>query len=121
MLRDVSQDEMVLGRPGDVLREIMDGYFRQAAFEPRVACEADELAAVEDFVAPVFGVALIPELPKPHPSHDVTTWIRITEPRCLLTVGIAGNESRYLSRTARAVREHVVAFVAVRSEAIAAA
>lgn len=120
-LRDVSQDEMVLGGPGDVLREIMDGYFRRAGFVPRVACEADEPAAVEDFVAPVFGVALIPGLPKPHPSHDVTSWIRITEPRCLLTVGIAGNESRYLSRTARAFREHVIAFVAARSAAIAAA
>ncbi len=108
-LRDVSQEEMVLGKPGDVLREIMNGYFRQAGFAPRVACEADEPAAVEDYVAAGLGVAFIPGLLKPLPRHEMTSWVRITEPVCQLTVGIAWNETRYLSLAARAFRRHVIA------------
>ena len=115
-LREVAGDQMVLGKPGDVLRETMGGYFRQADVAPRVACEADEPAAVEDFVAAGLGVAFIPSLPKPLPSHDMTSWVRISEPRCELTVGIAWNEARYLSQAARAFREHVVAHFAAKAE-----
>lgn len=111
-LQELAGDEMILGKPGDVLREIMDGYFRQARFTPRVACEADEPAAVEDYVAAGLGVAFIPDLLKPLPHSDKTSWVRITEPVCQLTVGMAWNESRYLSQAARAFREHTIAHFA---------
>lgn len=114
-LRELGQEEMVLGRPGDCLREVMDGYFREAGLVPRVACEADEPAAVEDFVAAGLGVAFVPGLEKPLSRHEMTSWVRITEPRCLFTMGMAWNEARYLSQAAGAFREHVVAHFAGRS------
>lgn len=108
-LRDLAQDDLVLGKPGDVLREIMDDYFRQAGVAPRIVCEADEPAAVEDFVAAGLGVAFIPGMAKPLPNHDLTVWIRITEPICRLTTGIAWNETRHLSQAARAFCQRVIA------------
>lgn len=68
-LRDLAGEELLLGKPEDVLREIMDGYFRQVGLAPRVACEADESAAIEDYVVAGLGVALIPALDKPTPSR----------------------------------------------------
>lgn len=108
-LRQLAQEETVLGKPGDVLREIVGGYFRQAGFAPRVAVEADEPAAVEDYVAAGLGVAFIPGLSKPLPTHAMTPWVRITEPVCRLTVGIAWNETRHLSQAARAFRSPAIA------------
>lgn len=108
-LRELAEEELILGKPGDVLREIMDGYFRRAGFTPRVGCEADEPAAIEDFVAAGLGVAPIPGLLKPTPDHAATRRVPITEPDCALTVGIAWNESRYLSDAARAFRRHAIA------------
>jgi DNA-binding transcriptional LysR family regulator len=118
-LHEVAGDDLVLGKPGDVLREVMGGYFREAGFAPRVACEADEPAAVEDFVAASLGVAFIPGLRKPLPSHGLTSWVRITEPCCRLTVGIAWNETRYLSRAAEAFRDHVLALYDLESARVA--
>lgn len=107
-LSELANEEVILGKPGDVLREIMDDYFRQVGITPRVACEADEPAAVEDFVAAGLGVAFIPELLKPTPRHDLTASVSITDPACALTFGIAWNQDRYLSLAARAFRDSVV-------------
>jgi DNA-binding transcriptional LysR family regulator len=111
-LRDLAEEELILGKPGDVLREIMDGYFRQVGIAPRVACEADEPGAIEDYVVAGFGIALIPGLLKPTPDHALTRRVRLVEPDCTLTVGIAWNETRYLSAAARTFRQHVIALYA---------
>jgi DNA-binding transcriptional LysR family regulator len=119
-LREIAQEDMILGKRGDVLREIMEGYFRQVGFTPRVACEADEPAAVEDYVAAALGVAFIPGMIRPLPNHDMTSWVRITEPTCQLTMGIAWNELRYLSQAAHAFRRQVMEYYAGDGQAVTA-
>jgi len=119
-LREVAQEDMILGKRGDVLREIMEGYFQQTGFTPRVACEADEPAAVEDYVAAALGVAFIPGMIRPLPNHDMTSWVRITEPMCQLTMGIAWNEIRYLSQAAHAFRRQVMEHYAGDGQAVTA-
>lgn len=117
-LDELGGEEMILGKPGDVLREVMDGYFRQTGITPQVACEADEPGAVEDYVAAGLGVAFIPGLPTPTPRDGLTVWVPVTDPPCELTVGIAWNQDRYLSLAARAFRRHISAFfAATRSDA----
>jgi DNA-binding transcriptional LysR family regulator len=114
-LGELAGEEMILGKPGDILREIMDGYFRQAGLRPRVTSEVDEPAAVEDFVAAGLGVAFIPRLLDLAPPHGLTARVAITDPPCELTLGLAWNTERYLSLAARAFRDHVVAFFAAAS------
>lgn len=111
-LTELADEEMILGKPGDILRETMDGYFRQVGIRPRVTSEVDEPAAVEAFVAAGLGVAFIPVLLKPKPPHSLTTRVAITDPPCELTLGLAWNTDRYLSLAARAFRDHVVSHVA---------
>jgi DNA-binding transcriptional LysR family regulator len=111
-LRELTDEEMILGKPGDILRETMDGYFRQLGIRPRVTSEVDEPAAVEDFVAAGLGVAFIPGLLQPAPPHSLTARVAITDPLCELTLGLAWNTDRYLSLAARAFRDHVVAYFA---------
>ncbi len=112
-LRELADEEMILGKPGDILRETMDGYFRQVGIRPRVASEVDEPAAVEDFVAAGLGVAFIPGLLKPTPPHGLTARVAISDPPCKLALGLAWNTDRYLSLAARAFRDHVVSHFAV--------
>ena len=112
-LDELADEEMILGKPGDILREIMDGYFRLVGIRPRVASEVDEPAAVEGFVAAGLGVAFMPLLLKPTPPHALTARVAITDPPCELTLGLAWNRNRYLSLAARAFRDHVVSHFAV--------
>lgn len=111
-LGELADEEMILGKPGDILREIMDGYFRQVGIRPRVSSEVDEPAAVEDFVAAGLGVAFIPLLLKPTPPHGLTARVAITNPPCELALGLAWNTDRYRSLAARAFRDHVAAHFA---------
>ncbi len=108
-LEELGDEDLILGKPGDVLRETMEAYFRQVGIAPRVACEADEPAAIEDFVAVGLGSAFIPGLTKPTPDHGLTARLSISDPACVLTLGIAWNDDRYLSLAARAFRQHVIA------------
>ena len=114
-LGELADEEMILGKPGDILRETMDGYFRQVGIRPRVTSEVDEPAAVEDFVAAGLGVAFIPVLLKPTPPHGLTARVAITDPPCELALGLAWNTDRYLSLAARAFRDHVVSHFAAAS------
>lgn len=45
---------------------------------------------------------------KPTRRHDLTSWVPIVDPVCLLTLGIAWNEARYLSLAAQAFRHQAV-------------
>jgi DNA-binding transcriptional LysR family regulator len=119
-LSELADEEIILGKPGDILRERMEDYFRQSGIRPRLASEVDEPAAVADFVAAGLGVAFIPGLMELTPQHPLTTHIPVVDPRCELTLGIAWNTDRYPSLAARAFREHVIAHFAALRPAIAA-
>ena len=112
-LAELAGEPMVLGRSGDVLRELMEHMFRRAGFSPEVACEAGEPAAVEEYVAAGLGVAFIPALSRPLPAHPATVSLPITEPACRLAVGIAWYEDRFLSAAARAFRSHLLSWYGV--------
>ena len=111
-LSELAGEEVILGRPGDILRETMEDYFREAGFRPRIASEVDEPAAVSDFVAAGLGVAFIPALVDLTPPHENTARVAITDPPCQLTLGIAWKRDRYLSLAAQAFRTHAIAHFA---------
>lgn len=111
-LVEVADEDMVLGKRGDSLRDVMEEYFHLAGIVPRVTCETDEPTVIEDFVAAGLGVAFIPNLPTLRLRDGSTSWVRISEPACRFSLGIAWNESRYLSQAARAFREHIIAHFA---------
>lgn len=116
-LIELAGEEVILGSPGDILRETMENYFRQAGFQPQIASEVDEPAAVSDFVAAGLGVAFIPGLLELTPPHDFTARVAITDPPCQLTLGLAWNRERYLSLAAQAFRDHVISHFATENAA----
>ena len=117
-LTELAGEEVILGRPGDILRETMEDYFRQAGFRPQIASEVDEPAAVSDFVAAGLGVAFIPGLLELTPPHDFTARVTVTDPPCRLTLGLAWSRERYLSLAAQAFRDHVISHFATETSAV---
>jgi len=45
-------------------------------------------------------------------ASDATVWLRVTEPECALTTGIAWNQTWYLSQAVRVFHRHVIAHYA---------
>lgn len=111
-LREVASEDVVICRGGDALRDLMDDACRQAGFTLRAACEADEPAAVRDFVRAGLGVAFLPSLIRRQRGDQGLSWVRVTDPACRLTLGLVWHEAHYLSGAACAFRDFITRYFA---------
>jgi DNA-binding transcriptional LysR family regulator len=92
-------------------REITDGFCRQAGFEPHVAFELEEVSAIQILVEMGLGITFtLPLSLGRRASNPDTVQLKITEPYCHRTFGIAWNRKHYLSQAAIHFREFVIAF-----------
>ncbi len=109
-VREAAAEGVVIGRPGDIVREIIENACREAGAVLQVVCEADEPAATRDFVKSGMGVAFIPALMKRQQGGDGLAWVPLTDPPCRITLGLAWNDAHYLSGAARAFQEFVAGY-----------
>jgi len=109
-LAEVAQEDVITGRGGCILRDMMVEACRQASFTPRVVCEADEAAAIHDFVEAGLGVAFIPALMRQQRGEQGIEWVHLTDPICHLTLGIVWHEAHHLSGAAYAFRDFITEY-----------
>lgn len=89
-------------------RLITDEYCRQAGFEPHIAFELEETSATQTLVEMGLGVTLALPLSLGNRAYNQeTVQLKIIEPSCRRTFGIAWNRKHYLSQAAL----HFLAFV----------
>lgn len=92
-------------------REITDGFCRQAGFEPLIAFELEEVSAIQTLVEMGLGITFTLPLSLGHrAANPATVQLKITEPYCHRTFGIAWNRKHYLSQAAIHFREFVIHF-----------
>jgi DNA-binding transcriptional LysR family regulator len=116
-LREVAQDAVVIEKVGCGLRDQVDQYCQQAGFIPHIAYEIDEPAALYEFVKAQLGVAFVPALMKKQIDEQGLLSLRLTDPICLRTFGIAWYQEHYLSEAARTFHQFVTEhFVALEQE-----
>lgn len=107
-LREVAQEALVIEKVGSGLRDLVDQFCQQAGFTPRVAYEIDEPAALYEFVKARLAVAFFPALMKRQADAQSLLSLRLTEPICQRTFGIAWHEDHYLSEAARVFQQFVL-------------
>lgn len=92
-------------------REITDGFCRQAGFEPHIAFELEEVSAIQTLVEMGLGITFtLPLSLGRRASNPETVQLKITEPLCQRTFGIAWNRKHYLSQAAIHFRQFVIEF-----------
>ncbi|AKP78590.1 LysR family transcriptional regulator [Priestia aryabhattai] len=98
-LKSLKDEHFVTYKAGYGLRTLMDTFCEQAGFTPRVIFEGEELSSILACVSTGFGITLTPDL---H-SLDKTTFklIKVIQPYCMRTIGIAWKENSYLSPAAK--------------------
>ncbi|MBW4594676.1 MAG: LysR family transcriptional regulator [Brasilonema angustatum HA4187-MV1] len=111
-LSEVAQEDFVSLKSGYSLREQIDQLCRQAGFEPTVTFEGDELTIVRGLVAKGLGVGLIPALAWRCIDELIPVKLRITNPLCQRTIGVAWREEHYLSSAARLFRQFLIDYFA---------
>ncbi len=111
-LREVAHEAMVIEKVGIGIRDLMDDFCHQAGFSPRISYEIDEPAALYEFVKAGLGVAFAPALMKKRISEHNLTSLRLTNPTCHCTFGIAWHQNHYLSQAAHAFHRFVIEYSA---------
>jgi LysR family transcriptional regulator, transcription activator of glutamate synthase operon len=111
-LSAVADEAVVIEQVGSGLRDVVDYWCRRAAFTPRIVCEINEPAALLAFVKADVGVGFAPALMKKQIAAQGLKVVRLTDPKCQRTFGMAWHKERYLSRAARTFRQFTTAYFA---------
>ncbi|MBB6734543.1 LysR family transcriptional regulator [Cohnella zeiphila] len=100
-LSEVSEEPFISLPVGTSFREITDDYCRRAGFEPNIAFELEETSAIQTLVEMGLGVTLtLPMTLGNRAFNKETVQLKIVEPTCMRTFGIAWNRKHYLSKAA---------------------
>ncbi|WP_336789188.1 LysR family transcriptional regulator [Paenibacillus sp. MMO-177] len=92
-------------------REITDGFCRKAGFEPRIAFELEEVSSIQTLVEMGLGITFtLPLSLGNRASSPGTVQLKISDPVCRRTFGIAWNRMHYLSQAAVHFRDFVIGF-----------
>jgi DNA-binding transcriptional LysR family regulator len=92
-------------------REITDGFCRQAGFEPRITFELEEVSAIQTLVEMGLGVTFTLPLALSRRTKNLEiVQIKITDPLCQRTFGIAWSRKHFLSQAAIHFQQFAVDF-----------
>ncbi|TDF95052.1 LysR family transcriptional regulator [Paenibacillus piri] len=95
---------------GYSFRQITDEFCRAAGFEPQIAFELEEIGAVQTLVELGLGVTFTPVLTLKGFHRPASVPLRIREPDCRRTIGLAWHKRRFISRAAVDFRKFAVDF-----------
>lgn len=110
-LREVADEPFISVPASSTFREITDEYCRQAGFEPNIAFELEETSAIQTLVEMGLGVTLtLPLSLGTRALNKETVQLKIIDPICIRTFGIAWNRKHYLSQAAVHFLQFVKAF-----------
>lgn len=109
-LRDVVSEAVVIEKAGTGLRDLVDSFCQQAGITLAISCEIEEPASLYEFVKAGLGVGFTPELLKNRAREQGLTCVHLTDPACKYTLGFAWQEKHFLSRSALAFHEFVIAY-----------
>jgi DNA-binding transcriptional LysR family regulator len=100
-LKEVAHEPFISMNPRYGFRDLTDEFCRQAGFTPHIAFEGDEQTVLRELVKEGLGVAFTPALTLGSASSGKIKRLRIVEPTCQRTIGLARVKNRYLSKAAQ--------------------
>jgi DNA-binding transcriptional LysR family regulator len=100
-LREVEHEPFISMNSRYGLRDLTDDFCRQAGFTPHIAFEGDDQTVLGELVKEGLGVSFTPALTLGSVRSNKIKRLRIVEPKCQRTIGLAHSKSRYLSKAAQ--------------------
>ncbi|MEY9977199.1 LysR family transcriptional regulator [Lysinibacillus sp. RC79] len=109
-LEEVKDEAFISMNTGYGFRNLTDQFCREAGFVQNIAFEGDEPTVISDLVRQGLGVAFVSELSWIPKSGEFPYKLRIDEPACQRTIGLAWSEKRYFTPIAKQFRQFVVEY-----------
>lgn len=111
-LVEAADEGFVSLHEGYGFRQLTDDFCRQAGFEPNIAFEGDQLDVMAALVTQGLGVAFVPALTWRQTRQSGVRRLRIVDPDCKRTIGLAWSKTRYRSRAAERFGQFVIDYFA---------
>ena len=105
-LHEIANEPIITFKKDYGLRVLADQLFREAAINPAITFEGEEIMTVAGLVEAQLGVALIPHIAGLENVSIV--FLPVSKPKCSRTIGIAWNKTRHLSPVAKRFKEFVI-------------
>lgn len=105
-LSEIANEPVVALKKDYGMRQYVDDLCRQAGFTPDIAYEGEEISTLVGLVGANFGVTLAPA--ESVKGSDLVRAVRISEPQCFRTIGVAWRRGRYMSDTTARFRDHII-------------
>lgn len=121
-LTEVANEAMIMETGGSGMRSLTDTFCSQAGFMPRIVYEIDDPSMIVAFVRANLGIAFAPALLQRQLSDQgdqAVRFVRLSEPYCQHTFGMAWRAGHYLSQAARAFQHFVLTYFRVQQPALA--
>lgn len=109
-LEEVKDEAFISMNTGYGFRNLTDQFCQEAGFVQNIAFEGDEPTVISDLVRQGLGVAFVSELSWVPKSGEFPHKLRIVEPACQRTIGLAWSEKRYFTPIAKQFRQFVVEY-----------
>ncbi|MFJ7668931.1 LysR family transcriptional regulator [Lysinibacillus sp. NPDC097195] len=107
-LAEVKDEAFISMNTGFGFRNLTDQFCREAGFVQNIAFEGDEPSVISDLVRQGLGVAFVSALSWASKSEESPYKLRIDEPSCQRTIGLAWSEKRYFNPMAKKFRLFVL-------------
>ncbi|WP_077306548.1 LysR substrate-binding domain-containing protein [Terribacillus halophilus] len=109
-LAELREEAFVSMNEGHGIRSLTDKYCQLAGFHPHIAFEGDEPGVIGDLVRNGLGIAFIPAVSLTGSKAEQLPVIRIKEPVCERTIGVAWSSRRFLSPIAKQFQHYLTSY-----------
>jgi DNA-binding transcriptional LysR family regulator len=110
LLNEVANDYFISLGPGQSLREMTDGFCKDAGFIPKIAFQSDDPATVRGLIQARQGIAFIPSITWGGVEDTSLSLLRIQAPICKRIITLSHTIDRYLPQNARLFRQFAIDF-----------
>ena len=105
-LHEIADESFVTFKKDYGLRILADQLLKEAAIQPAITFEGEEIMTVAGLVEAELGVTLIPHITGLDQSKIV--FLPVSKPKCSRTIGISWNKNKYLSPAAQRFKDFVI-------------
>lgn len=105
-LKEIANEPVITFKENYGLRTLSDKLFKEVGIHPLITFEGEEIMTVAGLVEANLGVAMIPHIPGLNNTN--ITFLPISEPTCVRTIGVAWHKTRYLSPAGEKFKNFVI-------------
>ncbi|HBF39382.1 MAG TPA: LysR family transcriptional regulator [Firmicutes bacterium] len=109
-LMEAAHEPFISLKEGFGLRDLTEGFCRQAGFTPNIAFESDIALNLIDLVNSNLGIALLPIVQWSTLPENLPVALHITEPLCNRTTALSFLQGRYLPQAAKEFEDYLLTY-----------